>query len=338
MDIYRFIGSRDIREHLKNIGYEFNSFECAYLVWLSGQSIEEKHNAYNEIIETMPDMTLTENMLRNADKNYTLHTYLVRLMEIENRLIDEIRKPSGFYGYSVWWNGDWVDSKECFAEFEHCIDDFRETYNEDGIRTVRIEKTRPLAKGEEDAPELDILYSLDEGVIQISESHILNETERDLLKLFEEVWLEIPTPFKKGDLLYEPALSQLYQTEERPFVITNLCTWESAERKAKWKKQHCFLGMTAHGYYLTYDGQIEYDEMIINYLNLEYYRGELKDKKRFLKALSNFVKGEIDICLLLHAYEVILREADLNAAKAYLGLYTDESLELAALGKEYKER
>ena len=146
MDIYRFIGSKDVREHLKNIGYKFSSFECAYLVWLCRKPIKEKHNAYTEMIEIMPDMPLTENMLRHADKYYTLHTYLVRLMEIENRLIDEIKKPSGFYRYSVWWNGDRVDSKECFAEFEHCIDDFKETYDEDGIRTVRIEKTRPLAR------------------------------------------------------------------------------------------------------------------------------------------------------------------------------------------------
>ena len=29
MDILRFVNSKDIREHLRNIGYEFNSLEVA---------------------------------------------------------------------------------------------------------------------------------------------------------------------------------------------------------------------------------------------------------------------------------------------------------------------
>ena len=33
MDITRFINSRDIREHLKKIGYQFTSLEAAWLIW-----------------------------------------------------------------------------------------------------------------------------------------------------------------------------------------------------------------------------------------------------------------------------------------------------------------
>ena len=33
MDILRFINSRDIREHLKTIHYQFNSLEAAWLIY-----------------------------------------------------------------------------------------------------------------------------------------------------------------------------------------------------------------------------------------------------------------------------------------------------------------
>lgn len=33
MDIFRFINSKDIREHIRSIRYEFNSLEAAWLIY-----------------------------------------------------------------------------------------------------------------------------------------------------------------------------------------------------------------------------------------------------------------------------------------------------------------
>ena len=33
MDLFRFIDSKDIREHLRQIGYSFTAPEAAFLVW-----------------------------------------------------------------------------------------------------------------------------------------------------------------------------------------------------------------------------------------------------------------------------------------------------------------
>ena len=44
MDITRFINSRDIREHLKKIGYQFTSLEAAWLIWqCKNITLAEKH-------------------------------------------------------------------------------------------------------------------------------------------------------------------------------------------------------------------------------------------------------------------------------------------------------
>lgn len=44
MNILRFVNSKDIREHLRNIGYEFNSLEAAWLIYqCRDAAIDEKH-------------------------------------------------------------------------------------------------------------------------------------------------------------------------------------------------------------------------------------------------------------------------------------------------------
>lgn len=49
MDIFRFVNSKDIREHLRNIGYEFNSLEAAWLIYqCRDAAIDEKHKAWND--------------------------------------------------------------------------------------------------------------------------------------------------------------------------------------------------------------------------------------------------------------------------------------------------
>ena len=56
MDVFRYINSNAIREHLKEIGYKFSGFEAAWLVRnCRTASLEEKHNAWREILETYPD-------------------------------------------------------------------------------------------------------------------------------------------------------------------------------------------------------------------------------------------------------------------------------------------
>lgn len=46
MDIFRFVNSKDVREHLKSIDYEFNSLEAAWLIYqCRDAAIDEKHKA-----------------------------------------------------------------------------------------------------------------------------------------------------------------------------------------------------------------------------------------------------------------------------------------------------
>lgn len=88
MNILRFINSKDIRKHLRNIGYEFNSLEAAWLIYqCRDAAIDEKHKAWNELIETMPDCPIVERL--NTVPQDSLHAFLMQYIELEDRYLNE---------------------------------------------------------------------------------------------------------------------------------------------------------------------------------------------------------------------------------------------------------
>ena len=96
MDILRFINSKDIREHLRSIGYEFNSLETAWLIYqCHDATIDEKHKAWNELIETMPDCPIEKRL--NTVAQDSLHAFLRLYMTLEDSRIHRppIARPEG---------------------------------------------------------------------------------------------------------------------------------------------------------------------------------------------------------------------------------------------------
>ena len=54
MNIYRFIQSKSVREHLEKINYTFSSLEMAYIIWqCPDATLTERLDAWLEIIDTM---------------------------------------------------------------------------------------------------------------------------------------------------------------------------------------------------------------------------------------------------------------------------------------------
>ena len=86
MNILRFINSKDIREHLKKLDYQFNSLETAWLIYQCREAtIEEKHKAWEELIGTMPDCEILKRF--NTAPQPSLHDFLKKYMELEDRFI-----------------------------------------------------------------------------------------------------------------------------------------------------------------------------------------------------------------------------------------------------------
>ena len=135
MDIYRFVNSKDIRKHLKDINYEFNALEAAWLVYqCKDATLEERHNAWTWIINNMPDMEV-HSSFHSMHKD-SIHDALRAYMAMNNDLIGQFESSEeGVYTYDHYYGGRsssrcWSD-EEVFYSFEDCINSIKEELKSD---------------------------------------------------------------------------------------------------------------------------------------------------------------------------------------------------------------
>lgn len=253
MDIYEFINSKDVREHCRKIGHEFNSIEAAFLIYQSqNHTIQQKHDAWGELIEAFPDMPIAERV--NCPYYESLHNMLKQYMALEERLLERFFCEEANCVYTIdriYFIGDYYEtgrlinysisdgikvSKELFPDRQctgfwiakEIIPNAREGYQmnlctDEAGRPMRLTDVRDVMTCE----ELELFYSL------------------------FGLWIDVPTPFKKGDIVFENREKLGFPSE--PFVLTELCTDKETEREKKIfervKNQGDSSDMIAYGYW-----------------------------------------------------------------------------------------
>ena len=146
------------------------------------------------------------------------------------------------------------------------------------------------------------------------------------------IFLNIPTPFKEGDLLVSTSKTpfgegHILSYDKYPFVLYYLATWRENLQPLLDKGNYDSSDMQGLGYYIS-----EYGLVLDNnhdYDSWEYFEGELKGESRILKAISSFMKGEISLDLLLETYKYILSDKEVKGAFWYG--FTDDGLRLVGL-------
>lgn len=329
MNIYRFINSRDIREHLKKSGYAFSSLEAAWLVYqCRTASLAEKHAAWQEIIENMPDCKIERR--QNTQPRESLHTFLQEYMALQNMYIEELYRSDGHAVYQYRWvyndSDDWCDDEDIFSSFDACCNAIEN--EEEDIRKIAVRKRRV-----DESFYLEGIMLPNKTLLSVEPSRIDNEDEDQLYRQsFDGFWFDFPVPFQRGDILWDPERQTGFCGG--PFVMEGIALEGISSERAKenLRKYGDTSDMNAWGEFQREDdGQI-YSEIIDNYMDCEYYRGELTGKRRILTALSSFVKGKIDVCLFACAYHQILTE---EYAKGCMpGCYTKEGMILAGLAQQ----
>lgn len=310
MDIFRFVNSKDIREYLRDIGYEFNSLEAAWLIYqCRDATIDEKHKAWNELIETMPDCPIAERL--NTVPQDSLHTFLRQYMELEDKFMNEFcgakragtfnEDKSFVYKFKYIYN----DGTECdWDTVFSCFDALHETITEPGDNVISIQCTKMRIDRLNSRQIAYLTPSFD--FLRIDPGRIVSDKERDLFwSVFDGLWFEFPTPFQKGDIVWDP--EQPEGICAGPFVTTGVCLdgIEDDRVKENLRNNGDSSDMCAGGFFLNEDGSI-YGECMSNYMNLEFYDKELMGLKRTLIALSSFLKDEIDPALFARAYHQII--------------------------------
>ena len=332
MDIYEFINSRDIRRHCRKLGHKFNAIESAYIIYHSRKTIAEKHTAYREIIETMPDMEFKRDDFMTADYD-SFHEFLRRYIDFENKLIEIFKaEDRAVYRWSVK-SPDFLErSYDMFEDWKSCQESCAENWAYDNISEYMVGKYRiKKSKNDKEECEIEAHFNLDNKIIYIYG----DITDYDgIQNIFDTIWIEVPTPFEKGDILYDPnGIKGNIFYPNSPFVLTNLCTWDSEKQLERKRKEYDSLDMTASGYFYDDNAINIYGECMHSYIDLEYYTSELKGKERVLKAVSSFLKEDIDLSLLLNAFMIITQNEDAKRRISHLG-WTSEALQFAGLKED----
>lgn len=315
MDVLSFINSNAIREHLRDIGYGFNSLETAWLIYSSQRlSYEEKKKAWFELISEMPDCEVPKRL--NCTGWDSLHNFLKRYIEIMDSEIEAFYKdePAGSFVYmhSYLYTGDhsWTEEyetiypslKKCMDAYQKDVSDLDKTYSpkKTGVIKYRLKK--------QSLTDTSIVYEIECRCNGQLNSVLMNSIRSDeddeiISNSFDGLWFDFPTPFKKGDIVWVPTDTNSIKWDcDGGFVLSGLSTWNASNFM---KESGDYTDMNGYGYFVN-DNGIIYHEVMHNYMDLEFYPGPYKLNEKILPALSKFIKGDIEVDFLLCAYRKVL--------------------------------
>jgi hypothetical protein len=148
----------------------------------------------------------------------------------------------------------------------------------------------------------------------------------------DDIWLFVPTPFKKGDIITDG---------EKKAVIKWVCDKEKEVIKSGKNGNRDSSDMNYYCYIIDYynlDNKKIYLDAMSGYDGFEYYTEELKGFDRILKAISSLITNEIDLMLFLNAYNYLKAEDTAKEEIYNFGLFTDEGLRMAGLNRKDFDR
>ena len=348
MDVCKYIRSKDVREYNEKIGHKFNTLESCFLVWRNPElTLNEKHRAFEQICLSMPDMEIPERL--NVDYAESLYELIAKFIATDKFFINEFyrEEDKAIYSYSFYCEGDhgWSEDFETpYSSFENAKKALEEDFD---LPIIAIEYKKKYLDYE--YKEIVISTQKDGKTIMevrkqgFDDNFMKKHHLYDKEDFFEGLFIDIPTPFKVGDIVCSkktPFGYRIYNGDQ-PFVLTFMANWSSQdslergdkmdrskwqdERLKRWKDSGDATDMTANGYFLItdyhdrYTGEF-YHECMHDYADLEYYRGEFVGGERVLLVISDFIKGEIDADTFAKTCEIIKKQEDVKKETSYLNM------------------
>ncbi len=337
MNIYKYIRSKDVRDYNEKIGHKFTATESAFLVWLNYEiTLKEKHDAWREIMREMPDEEVPK---RSTDYETSLFTLLKKFIETDNTLIDEFYKKDNqsVYSYSYICKGDSSfdrgDFNDIYSDLGYIQGELRKY---DDLDIVRVKYIKKYLSSHSRSITLETDGS---GNVMSVDGDFIQGIDLSLKKdeFFEGLWIDVPTPFRKGDIVCskKTPFGHYLFSDSQPFVLLSLANWSAKEagehgeklsKKDKaWKDKHLkrlkehgdISDMTACGYFLNtdrrdrYTGEF-YSEVMHDYVDLEYYRGEFNGGARVLLPIKFFLSDDIDEETFAKACEIIKKQEEIK--------------------------
>lgn len=346
MDVYELVNSRAISEHCRKISHQFTPIEMAYLVYANDSlNIMQKHECFREIIAVYQDVELKE---RDWTPQFdSLHEFLRCYMALQNKYLEVFYRdePDCVYSYEVWYSGDddYTDDGRLFSTFDGCykamkadVDDLMGFYENCGnplsILDIRIKKQWINADGEEYPRLFTVCIDYENQPTDIwDDRSIIKQEDHDILSAFEGLWPEIPTPFQKGDILM---LRTKGESKRKPFVLDRIPYWieEDSDRKiVEYLRENGDCSDLSTSIYGQDSDGTTWRDHGPSYLDMEYCDRELTGVEKFLIAVSNHIKGELPLELLIRAYDILKCEQHAKEERHFLSGFTDSYQRKAGL-------
>ena len=284
MNIYSFLRSTDISAHCEKIRHEFNPLEMAVVVAISNKPITKKHEAWQWIVENFADSPVRD--YNCFDARESLHDFLLERIAWEKEQLAKFNasqtgtvfRPYLYRGYH-----DRDNDLGCYSTIEKSMDAIRDELDD---REGRIPFTHArIYKDYTDSGDAGewVRLNMQNKITDFSWS-----SPGDSLDDISEIFIHIPLPFEKGDLVELTGYP-----EAGPYILMGLPHWH--KNYSKWvsgdKIAHR-TDMMAWVYYMDDDGQLKYNDCPFFLDEMKFYKGTLKGYGRFLRYFSDFIKGK----------------------------------------------
>lgn len=325
-DDYNLINSRTIGDYCRSIKHKFNTEELAVLVYRNNRmTVEEKIEKYTDLIKNYPDMEVIERInCRYYDSvKIMIQNEINRLKDLQIKLASknkdciytwiEYNKSTMEYDY----RSNIKNTKKTFAEVYKDVSNYIGKYND----TIYFKIIRKNLCKQEDS--ITAFYTVKNKKIKLVN---IVEDKDEFLDI-DNIFLNIPTPFKKGDILISNNESDGYEELGEIFVLDYLCTWKEKLNELLKKGNYDSSDMVGYGYFFNdkENTDIIYDNLW-NYDSFEYYEKPINNKNRILKAVSSLMQEKINLELFLNAYEYIKKEFYYKNSANILTKYTAAGL------------
>lgn len=316
-DILEFLDSPDIKEHLKDIGYEFTTPEAAFIVDRSNEkTLQQKIEGWQKVIDNMPNCAMTRRHGTLSIPNF--HVFLRDVIKWERKKIARFKQPGKHMYFFEDKTGSPHENGSSFGPYISYDKCFEAIWNElEEENPTSIEITRRPIDPDEDYYAADRLMLNAKGEIMDCQLRCIDvELEgEDPTFAFELMWFSIPTPFHAGDIIChhgdpgDPMLLLNMQTWTTQRVIDELPPSAYRERAAEGAddllKHHRQNGDTSDMY--AYGCQIEYPleypvyigEPSCFLLDMEHCRTPLKPEARILYGVRAYLDGNLGLDSLI---------------------------------------
>lgn len=330
-DDYNLINSRAIGDYCRSIKHKFNTEELAVLVYRNNRmSINEKIDKYNDLIKNYPDMEVIKRInCKHYDSVKTMIKKEIQRLNTLNKKLVQDEKDC------IW---TWTEFNKSTLRYEHSndlehtfksydeaikdIQDYIKEYND----TISFCITKKYFNKRKE--NIYAEYNVEKKKIKLIKIMKFSDNFLDI----DQIFIDIPTPFEKGDILVQNKnFIKNKDDENNIFVLDYLCTWREDLKELLKEGNYDSSDMIGYGYcFVNKDSTQFVNDHKWDYDSFEYYDGKLENKYRILKDISSFVKGKIDLELFVHAYDFFKTESK----NRLLCSYTNEGLKLAGLTNE----